>query len=97
MNEVMSRKELEVLYPNEWILMVDPEPGWDINYRGRVVAHSPDRAEVLRKGMELPAPRHVAVFFTGPPIPPGMRVLGLTPRGYVAAVPPLRTEKSNEG
>jgi hypothetical protein len=84
MNKVMSRAELETLYPDEWILMVDPEAGNDINYRGRVVAHSPDRAEIHRKAMELPIPRHIAIFFTGPPIPCGMKLLGLTPRGYVA-------------
>jgi hypothetical protein len=83
MNEVMSRAELANLYPDEWILMVDPEPGNDTNCRGRVVAHGKDKAELLRKAKELPIPRHVAIFFTGPPTPPGMKVLGLTPRGYV--------------
>ncbi|HJZ94829.1 MAG TPA: hypothetical protein VKE40_28440 [Gemmataceae bacterium] len=88
MNEIMCRAELEALYPDEWILMVDPEPGIDTNYRGRVVAHSPDRAEIHRKAMEVPVPRHIAVFFTGPPVQRGMKVLGLTPRGYVSAAAP---------
>ena len=82
MNEVMSQVEIEALYPNEWILMVDPEPGWEVNLRGRVIAHSKVREEIHRMAMELPTPRHIAVFFTGPPFPPGMEVLGLTPRSY---------------
>jgi hypothetical protein len=75
MNEIMTRSEVETLFPNEWILMIDPDPGNDINFRGRVVAHSKDRAEIHRKAMELPAPRHIAVFFAGPPFPPGTEVL----------------------
>lgn len=84
MNEVMSRSELESLYPDEWILMADPEPGNDTNYRGRVIAHAKDREEIHRKALQLPVPRHIAIFFTGPLIPPGMKVFGLTPRGYVS-------------
>jgi hypothetical protein len=80
----MSRSELEVLYPDEWILMANPEPGNDINYRGHVIAHAKDREEIHRRAMELSVPRHIAIFFTGPPVPPGMKVFGLTPRGYVS-------------
>jgi hypothetical protein len=75
MNEVMTRAEVETLFPNEWILMIDPDPGTDINIRGRVIAHSKDRDEIHRKAMELPVPRNIAVFFAGPPFPPGMAVL----------------------
>jgi hypothetical protein len=85
MNEIMSRAELETLFPDEWILMVDPEMGNDTNYRGRVIAHSKDREEIHRKAMDVPTPRHIAIFFTGPLIPPGMKLLGLTPRGYVSS------------
>jgi hypothetical protein len=82
MNEVLTRAGVEARFPNEWILMVDPDPGTDINFRGRVVAHEKDKRGLLRKAMELPLPRNIAVFFSGPVIPPGMMVLGLTPRGY---------------
>jgi hypothetical protein len=75
MNEVMTRTEVEALYPNEWILMADPEPGTDVNYRGRVVAHDKDKTELLRKAKGLSIPRRVAIFFAGPPIPQGMKAL----------------------
>jgi len=75
MDEIMTRKEIESLYPNEWILMVDPESGMDINFRGRVIAHSKDREEIHLKAMELPAPKHIAVFFAGPPFPPGTEIM----------------------
>src|SRR5436190_23765089 len=97
MNEIVSRAELETLYPDEWILMVDPEPGNDINYRGRVIAHSKDREEIHRKAMEVSIPRHIAIFFTGPLIPPGMKVLGLTPRGYVSADQVKQVEQGRGG
>jgi hypothetical protein len=82
-NEIMTRAEAEALYPNEWILMVDLEPGTDLNYRGRVVAHEKEKANIVRRGMELPKGLHVAVFFAGDRMPPGMKFFALTPRGYV--------------
>lgn len=75
MNEVLTRAEVEALFPNEWILMTDPDPGTDVNFRGRVIAHSKDRDEIHRKAMELPTPRRTAVFFAGPLFPPGTEVL----------------------
>lgn len=93
MNAIMSRAELETLYPDEWILMVDPEPGDDTNYRGQVVAHSSDRAQIHQRAMELPTPRHIAIFFTGPVIPPGMKLLGLPPCGYVSTDPVRQVER----
>jgi hypothetical protein len=75
MNDVVSQAEAEALYPDEWILMTDLQPDWQVNLRGRVVAHSKDRAAIHRKAMEMPVPRHIAVFFTGAPFPPGMEVI----------------------
>jgi len=75
MSEVMTRAEAEVLFPDEWVLMDNSEPVTDGNYRGRVIAHGKDKAQMLQKAKSLPLPREVAVFFTGPVVPPGMKVL----------------------
>lgn len=74
MNEVLSRAEIEARFPNEWILMVDPEPGWDLNYRGLVVAHSTNQDELVEKSKAY-RPREIAIFFAGPPFPPGTHVI----------------------
>jgi hypothetical protein len=82
MDEVMTRAEAMVRFPNEWILMIDPEPGWDVNFRGLVVAHSTNPDELAEKSKAY-RPREIANFFAGPPIPPGTHViLGMTPRNY---------------
>jgi hypothetical protein len=75
MNEVMTRAEAKVLFPDEWVLMDNAEPVTDGNYRGRIIAHGKDKAEVVRQARAQTLPRKVAVFFTGPVVPPGMKVL----------------------
>jgi len=74
MNEILSRTEIEERFPGEWILLIDPDPGTDLNYRGHVAAHSSDRAEVYRVAFEL-RPKRSAFFFAGPAIPPGSKAL----------------------
>jgi hypothetical protein len=75
MSEVMTRAEAEVLFPDEWVLMDNSEPVTDGNYRGRVIAHAKNRAEVVQEARTQALPARVAVFFTGPVVPPGMKVL----------------------
>jgi hypothetical protein len=74
MNEVLSRAEVEARFPNEWVLMVDPDPGWDSNFRGLVVAHSTNPDELAEKSKAY-RPREIAIFFAGPPFPPGTHVV----------------------
>lgn len=83
MNEIMTRAEAEALFPDEWIVMVEVEPGPSLNYRGRVVIHEKEKAEAFRKAMELPKGGCGAVFFAGDRMPPGMKFFALTPRGYI--------------
>ena len=68
MNEILTRIEIEERFPGEWILLIDPDPGSDLNYRGRVAAHSSNRAEVYRVAFEL-RPKRSAFFFAGPAVP----------------------------
>ena len=75
MAEFMTRAEIEAQFPDEWILVADPETGPDLRVRaGVVVAHSKDRADVDRQSLETGA-RRIAIWFNGDPIPPGMKVL----------------------
>jgi hypothetical protein len=77
MTEVMSWAEIEARYPNEWVLIIDPDTGPDLKVRsGVVAAHSKDRDEVDQKALELrPRPRRTAILFLGEPVPPGELVI----------------------
>jgi hypothetical protein len=67
MAEVMKIDEIEARFPDEWILVIDPDTGPDLKVRsGVVAAHSKDRDEVDRKAIEL-RPRRSAVWFNGEP------------------------------
>ncbi len=65
MGEVMTMKEIEARFPEEWILIDQPETDqYSRVLRGRVVFHSPDRDAVYAKALELPTPRHIAFHCT---------------------------------
>lgn len=67
MGEVMTMKEIERKYDQEWVLLGDPVSGeddWVIE--GRLLYHSPDRDEMYDHAMEI-APKHFAVLFVGEP------------------------------
>jgi hypothetical protein len=67
MSETLSVKEIETRFPDEWILVIDPETGPDLEVQsGVVAAHSKDRDEVYRRALEL-KPRRSAVWFNGEP------------------------------
>jgi len=67
MDEVLSRAEIDARYPDEWILVIDPETGPDLSVRsGIVAAHSKDHDEIYRVAMAL-KPRRSAVWFNGEP------------------------------
>ena len=67
MAEVMKIDEIETRFPDEWILVIDPDTGPDLKVRsGVVAAHSKDRAEVYRTAIAL-KPKRSAVWFNGQP------------------------------
>jgi hypothetical protein len=67
MSEYMTMAEIETKYPNQWVLVDKLKKGRDgVAVGGTVVAHSADRAAVYRSASELPIPRDVAIFHTGP-------------------------------
>ena len=67
MGEVLTMKEIEARFPSEWVLLADPQSDEHLEVLGgTLLFHSKDRDEVHRYAMELPAPRHIAVLYTGP-------------------------------
>jgi hypothetical protein len=65
MTEKLLITDIEAKYPDEWILLEDPDTGDDLKVKsGKVLWHSPDRDEVYQKAIEL-RPTHAAFLFTG--------------------------------
>jgi hypothetical protein len=67
MSQVMTKQEIEARFPDEWILVIDPDTGPDLELRsGLVAAHSQDRDVIDKKALEL-RPRRSAIWFNGDP------------------------------
>jgi hypothetical protein len=64
---VLSVKEIYKRFPDEWILLSDPDVDrYQQVKRGKLVYHSKDRDEVYQKAIQLRL-RHSATLFTGGP------------------------------
>ncbi len=65
MDELLTIAEIEAKYPDEWVLLADPEvrKGPKV-IRGTVVFHSPDRDQLDKRATELKL-KSSAVRFTG--------------------------------
>lgn len=69
--ERISLAEIERLFPDEWVLILEPEIGPDTIVRSGIVAiHCPDRDELFEKAEKIQA-EHCAIYFIGDPIPAG--------------------------
>jgi hypothetical protein len=69
MSNVLSIEEIKSEFPDEWVLIGDPQttPA-PVLLGGSVLWHSPDRDEVYQKAIELRpthGPTSVAFFYTG--------------------------------
>ena len=72
MDETLTWAEIEERFPDEWVVIDEPEVTDELEIvRGRVVYHGTDRDEaealVRRSGL-----RYVAVWFMGERIPAGV-------------------------
>jgi hypothetical protein len=66
MGEVLTIEEIYARYPDEWVLIDQPElDDYKRVRRGQVLFHSPDRDAVSARALELPVPRWAAVRYTG--------------------------------
>ena len=53
MDEILTLSEMESRYPEEWILIDDPETDESLEVvRGRVLFHSSDQGEMYRKAQD---------------------------------------------
>lgn len=78
MEKLLTRKELEAHYANEWVAFQVVQWQGSSPKRGKVIAHSQKKEEVLEallvfRRAHPQAP--FALFFTGPLIPEGMSVV----------------------
>jgi hypothetical protein len=75
MDEILTREEIEKRYPNEWVMIEDPDLDEQNEVvRGRVIAHSPDRLTAYQALFKSKAKR-CASLFTGPVAPEGVEVI----------------------
>jgi hypothetical protein len=72
MDDVLTWDEIVEKYPDEWVLIDEPEttPGLDI-IRGRLLGHDPELEPVERLDNQI-RPRDAALSFTGSPIDRGV-------------------------
>lgn len=63
--QIMSLEEIFSLYPDEWVLIVNPELDEELNViRGEVLAHATERDEIYSK-LSLRNGKSVAIEYTG--------------------------------
>ena len=64
-NEVLTMQAIEERFPDEWVLLVNPEADKTLRIRtAELVFHSKDRDEVERVALQR-RDRHIAILFTG--------------------------------
>ncbi|MEG4168252.1 MULTISPECIES: hypothetical protein [unclassified Microcoleus] len=64
-DKILSLEEIFSLYPDEWVLIVNPELDEELNViRGQVLAHATERDEIYSK-LSLRNGKSVAIEYTG--------------------------------
>ena len=64
-DKILSLEEIFSLYPDEWVLIVNPELDEELNViRGEVLAHATERDEIYSK-LSLRNGKSVAIEYTG--------------------------------
>ena len=65
MAEVLTIDEINKRFPDEWVLIGDPETDESLEIRsGKVLFHARDRDEMYEKALEL-RPTRFATLYTG--------------------------------
>jgi hypothetical protein len=73
MDEVLTIDEMNERFPDEWVLIGDPETDASLEVlRGRVLYHGRDREEMYRSAAALPVPKRFATHYTGDLFPDDM-------------------------
>lgn len=75
MAEIISIRECEKLYPDEWLLFEVMEyDEQHLPLKGRLIAHSKDRDEIQKSALQI-KPATGYTLYSGDPIPEGMAVV----------------------
>jgi hypothetical protein len=66
MTETLTIEEINQRYPDEWVLIGEPETDETLEVlRGKVLYHGKDRDEMYQAAKDLPSPKYFATHFTG--------------------------------
>jgi hypothetical protein len=66
MGDILTIDEINKRYPDEFVLIGDPETDESLEVlSGKVLYHGTNRDEMYRIGAELPAPKRIATHYTG--------------------------------
>jgi hypothetical protein len=66
MSEVLTIEEINRRFPNEWVLIGDPDTNESLEVlSGTVLCHGKDRDEVYQAAIDLPSPKRIATHYTG--------------------------------
>lgn len=73
MNETLTIDEINSRYPDQWVLIGDPEMDESLEVlRGKVLYHGDSRDEMVEVARNLPSPKHFATHYTGELLPEDM-------------------------
>jgi hypothetical protein len=76
MSQVLTTAEIYAQFPSEWVLLDNPQTDKQLEILGGAVLwHSKDRDEVYRKAIEVPAPKNIAILYTGSVPAPGTAIM----------------------
>lgn len=82
MNEHRNANHVELVsammahYPDEWVFFeVVEDDEYEQPYKGKFIAHSPDREEIDKIALERKDVYHIAVWYTGRLVPEGDLIL----------------------
>ncbi|MEX1095616.1 MAG: hypothetical protein WED34_06170 [Planctomycetales bacterium] len=66
MNEILTIDEIDERYPDEWVLLDDPQVDESQEVvGGKVIFHGKDRNAMYRAAQAVPTPRNLATHYTG--------------------------------
>lgn len=66
MSEKLTIDEINQRYPDEWVLIGDPETDKSLEVlSGKVVYHGKDREGMYQAAKALPSPKRIATHYTG--------------------------------
>jgi len=75
MDEILTREEIEKRYPNEWVMIEDPEVDEHNEVLGgKVISHHPDRATAYQALAKSKAKSFTSLI-TGPVAPEGVEII----------------------